>query len=156
MRAIFFIVAGFAIIAAGLRVFPQTNDMPTAISAILVIFGLLIIMAGLHHLWLRIQRRRAYAGGRDRQGEIVIEGLQGEEKDVAQIVFETKTRRWRLTVDARSLAKEQRSGGIRASARAWLGDDDRIYAIDVGDRKLLPISAGKEIAMDDERTTLLG
>ncbi|MBX7539802.1 DUF308 domain-containing protein [Qipengyuania sphaerica] len=156
LRAILFIVAGCAIIAAGLRVFPDTNDIPTAMSVILVVFGLLVILAGLHHLWLRIQRRRAYAGGRDRKGEIIVEGLQGEEEDVAQIVFVTKTRKWRLTVDTRSLAKDHRTSGATASAKAWLGDDDLIYAIDVGDRKLLPISAGKEIALDDERTTLRG
>ncbi|MBX7527659.1 hypothetical protein [Qipengyuania vesicularis] len=142
MRAILAIAVGCGMIAGGLRLFPDTDDMPTAISIILCLFGAVVVLAGINHGWLRIQRRRAYAGGRERRGTVRFFRPVGMDDDTSYLIFATSYGEWLLTVDSSSIRKVGDGLAEGLPARAYMGADDRIYGLDIGKVRTLPISAG--------------
>lgn len=142
MRAILAIAVGCGLIAAGLRLFPDTEDMPTFMAVILCLFGALAILAGINHGWLRIQRRRAYAGGRERRGTVRFFRPVGMEDDTSYLIFATSYGEWLLTVDSSSIRKVRDGLAEGLPALAYMGTDDRIYGLDIGKVRTLPISAG--------------
>ena len=142
MRAILAIAVGCGLIAAGLRLFPDTEDMPTFMAVILCLFGALAILAGINHGWLRIQRRRAYAGGRERRGTVRFFRPVGMEDDISYLIFATSYGEWLLTVDSSSIRKVRDGLAEGLPALAYMGTDDRIYGLDIGKVRTLPISAG--------------
>lgn len=142
MRAILAILVGCGLIAAGLRMFPDMEDMPTAMAVILTIFGAVTILAGISHLKLRINRRRAYAGGRDRRGTVRLFKPTGDDCDIVYLIFANSHSEWLMSVDAGSIRKVDGNLEEGVPARAYLGEDDRIYGLDIGAVKSLPISPG--------------
>lgn len=129
-------------IAAGLGYFPDLKGMPTGMAVILTLFGAIVIYAGLYHGWLRIQRRRAYAGGRDRRGTARLLRPIGEDDSTAYILFANSHSEWLLTVDSSGIRKIANGLKDGLPARGYLGNDDRVYGLDIGQVKTLPISPG--------------
>lgn len=142
MRAILAILVGFGLIAVGLRVSPELEEMPTVLAVIVLLFGVVIAWAGFSHGLLRIRRHRAYAGGRERRGHVRLLKPLGADDDTAILIFANSHSEWLMTVDLGSLkaVKDKLDDGL--SARAYLGDDDKIYGLDIGSAKALPISPG--------------
>ncbi|UOR16614.1 hypothetical protein [Qipengyuania aquimaris] len=130
-------------IAAGLRLFPDLEDMPTFMAVIFVLFGLVLVYAGFYHARLRILRRRAYAGGRERRGTVRYLKPLGDDDALAYLVFANSHSEWLLSVDTSSIRKVEGDLSEGVAARAYLGDDDKIYGLDIGKVKALPISVGE-------------
>ena len=142
MRAILAIAAGLGMIAAGLRLFPDLEDMPTIMAVILLLFGAVVILAGISHGWLRFQRWRAYSGGRERNGTVRFFRPVGGDDDTSYLIFATKYGEWLLSVDSTSIKQVHDGLTNGLPARAYLGANDRIYGLDIGKVRALPISAG--------------
>lgn len=142
MRAILAILVGLGLIAVGLRLSPELEDMPRALAVVILLFGVLVTWAGVNHAVLRIRRRRAYAGGRERRGKVRLLKPVGEDDDTAVLIFANTHSEWLMTIDLGSLKKFEGDFEDDMPARAYLGDDDRIYGLDIGAQKALPISPG--------------
>ena len=142
MRAFLAIAVGFGLVAAALGLIRDINAMPMAMQVVLFLFGAVLIYAGCYHLWLRIQRRRVYAGGRDRAGTAQLLRPIGEDDSSAYILFANRHSQWVLSVDLASIRTivDGLENGLPATA--YLGEDDRIYALDIGAVKSVPISPG--------------
>ena len=121
------------------------DPLPSLMRVVLGLFGAALIAAGLYHARLMQKRRMAYARGPRRGGTAVLEGFQGEDADVARIRFVAGDAQWRLTVDAHGWHKAVADGDKEASAIAAFGEDGLLYALDVGDEALVPLSPGKPI-----------
>lgn len=108
------------------------------------IIALVMLLSGVSHLRLRIRRRQAYANGRDKHGTVRLHQPFARSTDTttAVVIFATRYAEWIMTLDANSISglEEKLVDGL--AAKAWLGDDDHIYALDIGDKRTLPISAG--------------
>jgi hypothetical protein len=143
MRSILAIVVGVGLIAAGLRRLPDLENMPIFMSVIFVLFGAVLIYAGAYHGWIRFQRRRAYAGGREKRGTVRLQKFSGEDDMIAYLIFATSYAEWLMSVDSSSIRKVREGLAEGLPARAYLGDDDRIYGLDIGEIKALPISVGE-------------
>ena len=143
MRAILAIVIGAAFLGLALGFVPLDGDEPpAAMMWIIGIMGALAMLAGFSHLRLRLKRRAAYAGGRERKGTVRLFSPLGEDSDTAVLLFANSHSQWMLTVDLASVkaVKDQLAEGV--AAKAYLGEDDRIYGLDIGSAKALPISPG--------------
>lgn len=142
MRSILAILVGLGLILAGLHQLPDLEQVPTFLAVILVLFGAVLIYGGAYHGWLRFQRRRAYTGGRERQGIARLLNPLDEDDITALITFANRHSEWLMSVDRSSIKQVEAGLGDGVPARAYLGDDDRIYALDIGTVKVLPISVG--------------
>ncbi len=150
MRALLAIVISvvFMAMAAG---FLPVNDMPIVLRLIVGAFGLILLYGGLYHGRLRLRRRWAYRGGRDKSGEVILPVSMHDDSAIVEVEFHTNYGAWLMTIDAGSIGKVLQHSGDRAKAKAYFGDDDLIYAIDIGTKKLLPLSPGKSKTAEDER-----
>ena len=142
MRALLGFLVGCVMLAAGLRMFPDLEDMPTAMAVIFVIFGVVTILASLSHAKLRFDRRRAYSGGRERTGTVRYFKPLGEDDATAHLLFANNHSEWILSVDLGSIRKVEGDLETGVPARAYLGNNDWIYGLDIGRVKALPISPG--------------
>ncbi|MBT8427700.1 MAG: hypothetical protein KJO02_06700 [Erythrobacter sp.] len=142
MRAVLAILVGCGLIAAAFGQIPDLNEIPFALAIFIGVFGLILILAGISHAKLRINRRRAYAGGRDRRGTVRLFKPINEDSDVVYLVFANSHSEWLMSVDAASIRKVEGDLVEGLPARAYLGEDDRIYGLDIGAVKSLPISPG--------------
>ena len=120
----------------------DVDPIPIAVRVIMGLFGGVLIYGGFYHGWLRIQRRRAYSGGRERQGIARLQKPLDDDDSIAFILFANSHSEWLLSVDRGSIRSIEDGLGEGLPARAYLGDDDRIYGLDVGSAKALPISVG--------------
>ncbi|ABC64066.1 hypothetical protein ELI_09870 [Erythrobacter litoralis HTCC2594] len=121
------------------------NPVPLPIRIGIGLLGVITIMAGLYHARLRLRRSAAYRNGLALAGRVAFEGTQGEEADVARILFSAGGRHWRMTVDRRGAEHLIERPSNTVPAIAWLGKNDIVYAIDADGRSLLPISPGREV-----------
>ncbi|MBY6129562.1 hypothetical protein KUW15_12635 [Qipengyuania aquimaris] len=119
------------------------NDIPVALAVFIGILGLILVLAGISHAKLRILRRRAYAGGRERRGTVRYLKPLGEDDALAYLVFANSHSEWLMSVDTSSIRKVEGDLSEGVAARAYLGDDDKIYGLDIGKVKALPISVGE-------------
>lgn len=142
MRALLAILVGCGLIAAAFGQVPDLNDMPFALGIFIGIFGLILVLAGISHAWLRIQRRRAYAGGRERRGTVRIFQPIGDDDSHVWLLFANSHSEWVLSVDKSSIAKIEGDFDEGVPAKAYLGNNDKIYGLDIGEVKSLPISPG--------------
>ena len=143
MRALLAMAVGGFFLAMALGFIPLGDDEPpAAMMWFMGIMGGLTLLAGISHLRLRMKRRAAYAGGRERKGTVRLFSPLGEDSDTAVLLFANSHSQWMLTVDLGSLkaVRDQLSEGV--PAKAYLGEDDRIYGLDIGSAKALPISPG--------------
>ena len=143
MRALLAMAVGAFFLAMALGFIPLGDDEPPAIMMwIIGIMGGLTLLAGISHLRLRMKRRAAYSGGRERKGTVRLFSPLGEDSDTAVLLFANSHSEWLMSVDLGSLktVKDKLSEGV--PAKAYLGDDDRIYGLDIGTVKALPISPG--------------
>lgn len=131
-------------LAFGLGLPSGLEDVPAFLSAIFILFGVVMLLASMSHARLRWRRHLAYNGGREKDGTLTVECYQGEDEDTARVLFASGKRKWRMTVDASSLPRSNRTLGEPCNARAWLGEDGCVYAINIGEKELLPISSGVE------------
>ncbi|MXO51449.1 hypothetical protein GRI42_09055 [Erythrobacter gaetbuli] len=134
---------GAFFLALALGLIPLGEDQPpTVMMWIIGIMGALTLLVGISHLRLRMRRRAAYSGGRERKGTVRLFSPLSEDSDTAVLLFANSHSEWLMSVDLGSLksVKEKLSKGVQA--KAYLGDDDRIYGLDIGSLKALPISPG--------------
>lgn len=142
MRAIIAIIAGTGMISLALGLVPGVDPIPLFLRIVIAAFGAIVILAGAYHLWLRLQRRRAYAGGRERRGTVRLFQPISEESGIAFLLFANSHSEWLMSVDAGSIAMVRDGLDQGCPATAYLGTDDRIYGLDIGSVKALPISVG--------------
>ena len=142
LRSLLAIAVGIGLVAAGFGYVRDIDTMPMVMKVIFVLFGGVLIYAGLYHLWLRIQRRRAYTGGRERQGTARLLKPLDEDDALAFVLFANSHSEWLMSVDRGSIRQIESGLGEGLPARAYLGNDDRIYGLDIGSTKALPISVG--------------
>lgn len=142
MRGLLAIAVGMALVAFAAGIMPLDDDPPPlAMNIILGVMGGLAILAGLAHLKLRWKRFHAYRGGIERRGMVRLE-RQPSSEGVAYLTFSTSYQEWIMSVDPASIdgILDQLRDGLEG--KAYLGTDDRIYGLDIGKVKSLPISAG--------------
>ena len=145
MRAILAIAVGAAFVAmALLGVGPDGAPLPMALRWAIGIFSLILCLAGISHLRLRLRRRQAYANGRQKRGTARLHRPLHPESDevTAIVVFATDRAEWIMTLDLSSIKGLEHGLGEGLPARAWLGNDNYIYALDIKGKRTLPISAG--------------
>lgn len=145
MRGILAIVTGGALLALALGLFSLDGEgMPNAMRWLVGIFGAIITLAGYAHLKLRYRRHQAYSNGRDKRGTARLFRPVNPESDsaTATVIFATSHAEWLMSVDLASIKGLETDLEEGLAARAWLGDDDNVYALDIGERRALPLSAG--------------
>ncbi|MDG5749255.1 hypothetical protein P8Q88_13820 [Qipengyuania sp. XHP0207] len=142
MRAVLGIAAGAVMIAAGLGYFPDLEGLPLAMAVIFTLFGALLIYAAAYHGVLRMRRRRAYDGGRERRGTARLLKPADEDDATAYLLFANSHSEWLMSVEMRSISSKCDALVEGTAAKAYLGEDDRIYALEIGDARALPISPG--------------
>ncbi len=142
MRGLLAIVVGFGFLALAAGMFPLGKDQPPlAINIFVGILGGIAVLAGFAHLRLRWKRYHAYRGGIERHGTVRLE-RQPSSEGLAYLTFSTSYQEWIMSVDPASIDRllDQLEDGLEG--KAYLGTDDRIYGLDIGNVKSLPISAG--------------
>ena len=143
LGALFAIAAGTGLIALAIGIIPLGADEPPfAIKVFMVFIGLVMIMLAFSQLRLRMKRRAAYAGGRERTGTVKLLTPLGEESTSASLVFANSHSKWVMIADIGSIEKLKDGLVEGLPAKAYLGEDDRIYGLDIGTVKALPISPG--------------
>jgi hypothetical protein len=143
LRAILAILIGCGLIAAGIGISPIFGDIPTSVAVVLTILGVLGVLAGIARLKLRLDRRRAYRGGRDRLGTVRLFRPTGEDDVITYLLFSNSHSEWLMSIGTHELRKVRGNLEEGVPARAYLGEDNRIYGLDIGEVKSLPISPGE-------------
>jgi hypothetical protein len=149
MRAVLALMIGGVFLTASLNLFVLDEPIPFPLRIILGLFSLILIWAGLYHGRLRVRRYAAYHGGREKRGTLQLTKLIGEDDTIAELVFSTSFADWLMTVDAAGVGSDLEQSDQPAKATAFFGDDELIYGINLGDKRLLPLSPGKPMKHGD-------
>lgn len=145
MRAIlaFVVAAGMLLLSFGIVV-PDGQPVHVGLRWAIGVFAVILILAGMSHLRLLYRRRQAYSNGRQKRGKVRLYRPieRGSEDITAIITFATDRAEWIMTLDLSSIKGLEEVLAEGLDARAWLGDDNHIYGLDIGKQRTLPISAG--------------
>ena len=137
------IVIGLAMIAAGLGMFPDLEEIPTILGVIFVLFGAILVWAGIYNIWLGIQRRRAYAGGRERKGTARLFHTPTGDDGSVYVLFATSYAEWMVSVSTSGIEHLLDDlGGEGVPAKAYMGTNDKLYGLDIAGVRTKAISAG--------------
>lgn len=152
MRAVLGLAIGglFLSVASGSWL-PNGEPVPLLLRIFLLIAGGAMTLASVHHGVLRLRRRAAYQYGTQVKGTIRLAECLGSDDSTATLFFETDGRSWLISVDAGGVFTLEDHPDRTLDARAYLGEDNRIYALDYQKRKLVPLSAGEQVYADTIR-----
>lgn len=137
------IVIGLAMIAAGLGMFPDLEEIPTFLGVIFVLFGAILVWAGIYNIWLGVQRRRAYAGGRERKGTARLFHTPTRDDGSVYVMFATSYGEWLVSVSTSGIEHLLDDLGREGvPAKAYMGTNDKLYGLDIAGVRTKTISAG--------------
>lgn len=109
------------------------------------LLGLFVTFAAARQLTFRMRCRSAYASGRRQTGTVRL--LRPVDREMAQVelVFAGETGDWKITVSLRGLKPmvDRLKTGMQATA--YLGDDGRLYGLDIGSIRTMPLAAGASL-----------
>lgn len=115
-----------------------------------VVFGLigaLSVYGGINHLRFLFRRRSALSGGRERKGTVQLRGKLDDHSTTALLTFTTSYGQWLLMLDPKDVEAHKVELRKGMSARATVGEDDRVYGLRLD---------GKDIDLQSEGTPFKG
>lgn len=127
--------AAFVAFAAGFVSFDK--EAPIAFRIAFGLMGLLAIYGGLRHLRFLFKRRSALSGGRERKGTLQLRGKLDDESSTALATFSTSYGQWVVMLDPDKIRARESEFREGISARATVGEDERVYALKIGTEDLV-------------------
>ncbi|GMN13858.1 hypothetical protein [Altererythrobacter sp. MTPC7] len=127
----------------------RTDELPLTMRILLGLSGAGLGWAGLYHLRLRADRRKAYAGGRIVGSEARLAARIGEDDDTATLIVEAGAINWLISTNLKHLPRERLEAGERIAVVGYLDSQDRMVALDHGEHQLMPLSRGKPMKPDE-------
>ncbi len=100
------------------------------------LIGALSVYGGLNHLRFLFRRRIALSGGRERKGTVQLRGTLDDDSTTAFLTFTTSYGQWLLMLDPKDVEAHKSELREGMSARATVGEDDRVYGLRLGSKDI--------------------
>ena len=128
------------------------EPIPLALRIFIGAIGAILLLAAYSVMRFRMKRRAAYAGGRETRGTARLRHLPGEDDSGAQVMFANNHTEWMMSIERGSLKglEDRLQEGVKATA--YLGEDDRIYGLDIEGRRTKLSGPRLRVRREAERT----
>ena len=135
LPVILFVIGGATLALALGYISPDGEPIPLALRIFIGAIGAILLLAAYSVMRFRMKRRAAYAGGRETRGTARLRHLPGEDDSAAHVMFANSHTEWLTSIERASLKglEDKLQEGVKATA--YLGEDDRIYGLDIDGRR---------------------